>query len=241
MRQIYTYRAIRYFPHVLSDEFINVGVVLDSEKGVHRILSEEEAKQIHCTALIGDKKKFLGFIEYLNNLASENRLLEEEHYFHNFRFAAAQKVASEKSARDVVRELFDDYVGFKIHSENKREQKEIIMDRSIRLIEKEFKNYIKYKTGDHFDLILESIQSKTVHYSDIGRISWKQDIARMILSVPQSAMTNDKNHYDFLNITGAMDAQDPYVQKLRHNFVDVYPYKTEEEIASYLETVAKAA
>ena len=52
MRQINTYQVIRYFPHILSDEFINVGVMLTSGGKGSRILTEDEAKHIYCSALI---------------------------------------------------------------------------------------------------------------------------------------------------------------------------------------------
>jgi len=47
-----------------------------------------------------------------------------------------------------------------------------------------------------------------------------------------------QNRYDFLNMGGDIDPKHPYVKKLEHNFVDLYPYKTEEQIAEYLEQIA---
>jgi len=49
------------------------------------------------------------------------------------------------------------------------------------------------------------------------------------------------NHkrYDFLDITGKIDATSRYnVQKLDQNFVDIFPYKSEEQIAHYLQGIA---
>lgn len=48
------------------------------------------------------------------------------------------------------------------------------------------------------------------------------------------------NHkrYDFLDITEKIDATSRYVQKLDQNFVDIFPYKSEEQIAHYLQGIA---
>jgi len=76
MRKIHHYQTIRYFPHLLSDEFVNIGIILNASEKISRLLSIEEAKHLYCSVLIGDKKKFLGVVEYLNKLSDENRLLE---------------------------------------------------------------------------------------------------------------------------------------------------------------------
>ncbi len=239
MRQIHTYQVIRYFPHVLSDEFVNVGVVLTSGKGTHRIVTEEEAKHIYCSALIGEKKKFLGVVEYLNELASDSRLLEGEHYFHNFRFANEQKIASDKKEGELIDEIFDDYIGFKIHSEKKQEQKEIIFNRSIRLIENEFKSYVRFQKSEQFDFELESIKKHIKHYSNLGRISRKDDVKHMAFVTPSNKLNHER--YDFLDMTGSIDLKSHNIQKLQQNYVEAYPYNTEEEIGKYLELVAGAA
>ena len=239
MRQIYTYQIVRYFPHVLSDEFINIGVFLTSQRDQYRILNEEEAKHIHCSALIGDRKKFLGVVNYVQNLAESGTLVEGEHYFHNFRFSHEQKIASEKTAKEVVEELFDDYVGFKIDSEKKREQKEIILETSIRLVEHSFKKYVRLRKSHKFDLELESIKAGIIHHSNAGRSSWKNDVSAMVMETPTKK--NKKDRYDFLDITGKIDMKNPYVQKLQHNYVDIYPYQNEEDIAAYMEQIAQVA
>jgi superfamily II DNA helicase RecQ len=131
MRQIHNYQVIRYFPHILSNEFINVGVVLNSSKNLNRILTEEEAKALHCSAFIGEKKKFLGVIEYLNKLSTEKRLLESDHYFHNFRFGEKKQIASTKTESEVIDELFDDYIGFKIQNQDKLDERAIIIEQSV--------------------------------------------------------------------------------------------------------------
>ena len=237
MRQLYSYQTIRYFPHILSDEFINVGVILNSANRV-RILSEEEAKSIYCSALIGEKKRFLALIEHLHKLTSDNVLLEK-HYFHNFRFSEEKTVASEKREDELLEELFEDYIGFKIHNEKKQELKQIIYEQSIYIIEKEFKSYIRFKKSKQFDFELENIKKQIKHYSNIGRISRKDDVMQMAFATPRDKPINER--YDFLDMTGQYNLNSHYAQKLEQNFVEIYPYKTEEDMGKYLEIVAGKA
>ena len=239
MRQIHTYQVIRYFPHVLSDEFVNVGVMLTSGKGTHRILTEEEAKHIYCSALIGEKKKFLGVVEYLNELASDSRLIEGKHYFHNFRFADEQKIASDKKEGELIDELFDDYIGFKIQTEEKRDAKALILEQSIKLANSNaLKKYIRVHTSQStaFDFEVESIQKQIIHHSVVGKATLKHDVTRMVMATPD--YKENQNRYDFLNMNGEVDPANPYVKKLEHNFVDIHPYGNEEQMAYYLELIA---
>lgn len=239
MRQVYHYQTIRYFPHVLSDEFVNVGVMLTSGKGMNRIVTEDEAKHIYCSALIGEKKKFLGVIEYLNELASDNRLLEEKHYFHNFRFGEERKVASEKSEMEVVNELFDDYIGFKIQTQEKIDAKALILEQSRKLAESQsFRNHVRVRTDKStpFDFEVESVKKHIIHRSMVGKTTRKDDVTRMVMAAPDHR--ENQNRYDFLNMKGEVNPDNPYVKKLEHNFVDPYPYRTEEQIAQYLEQIA---
>jgi len=239
MRQIHTYRVIRYFPHVLSDEFINVGVVLTSAKNKQRILTDEEAARIHCPALIGERKKFLGIIAHLGDLAAKGALLETEHYFHNFRFADERQMASSKRADEIVNDLFDDYIGFKLHTEAKKEQKTIIVETSMRLVEHSFKRYVRVRRGQQFDLEFESVKAGIVHHSNVGKSSLKHDAMQMAFSTPDVRKPDER--YDFLDLTGEVDKESFYVKKMEQNFVDVYPYKEEEQIAKYLEKIAAVA
>lgn len=240
MRKIYNYYTIRYYPHVLSDEFVNVGVVLTSGKNTNRILTEEEARHLHCSALIGETKKFLGIVEYLNDLSSRNRLLESNHYFHNFRFSEEKKIASEKLETKIIDELFEDYIGFKISIHEKSDEKALIVEQSIKLVESSaFRNHIRIhqsKESKEFDFELESIRHKIMHHSNLGKSSLKQDVTRMVMATPSNKKNNDR--YDFLDLSGDVDYASHYIKKLEQNFVDSYPYKYEDQIAKYLEGIA---
>ncbi len=239
MRQINTYQVIRYFPHVLSDEFINIGVMLTSGKGMNRILTEDEAKHMYCSALIGEKKKFLGVIEYLNKLASDYRLLESKHYFHNFRFSEERKVASEKMENEILDEIFEDYIGFKIQTQEKIDAKALILKQSLALAESSsFRNHIRVRIDQStpFDFEVESVKKHIIHHSMVGKTTRKDDVTRMVMAAPDHK--ENQNRYDFLNMNGEVNPENPYIKKLEHNFVDPYPYKTEEQIADYLEQIA---
>lgn len=237
MRQIYSYQTIRYFPHVLSDEFINVGVILNSANRV-RILSEEEAKSIYCSAFIGEKKRFLALIEHLHKLASDNVLLEK-HYFHNFRFSEEKTVASEKREDELLEELFEDYIGFKIKREEKKDLKELILEQSIKVAESsDFRNYIRIRRTpvSEFDFEIESIKKEILHQSAIGKTTLKHDVTRIVMATPDYKEHNKR--YDFLNINGKINPENKYVKKLIQNYIEPYPYKTKEDVANYFELIA---
>jgi len=115
MRKIYEYQVVRYFPNEISDEFINVGVMLNGDTKKERIISENEAKHLYCSVLIGESKKFYAMVEYLNKLADDKKLRDPYQYFHNFRFSEVKALASSESEEIIFNELFETYIGYKLN------------------------------------------------------------------------------------------------------------------------------
>ena len=234
MRKIYEYQVVRYFPNELSDEFINVGVMLNGEVQKERIISETEAKHLYCSVLIGENKKFYAMVEYLNKLVQDNKLRDPYQYFHNFNFSEVKVLASEDSEKAIIDELFETYIGYKLQSEEK-------LDRRIQLIQdsykiaKTFSNHLKIHQSNRFDFEIESIKKRKIYHSNIGSIANKHDIFKMTWETPLTKKENEQYH--FLNIATITKENDAK-ERLALNKIDVYDYAREEEIHEYMKEIA---
>lgn len=114
MRKIHEYQVIRYFPNELSDEFINVGVMLNGTVKKEHIISTIEATHLYSSVLMGDDKKFYAMIDYLHQLVQDKKLRDPHQYFHNFKFSEVKVLASNESDEVVFDELFETYIGYKL-------------------------------------------------------------------------------------------------------------------------------
>jgi len=234
MRKIYEYKVIRYFPNSFSDEFINIGVMLDGTNQKERILNESEAKHLYCSALIGENKKFYGVIEYLNNLVEKGILYDEHHYFHNFEFSERKQFISEKNENEIVEDLFENYIGYKFQSEEKLDKRIRLIQKSYSILESEFKfnkNIHIYK-AEKFDFEIKHQRTQKIYHSNVGSIANKQDIVKMIMETP---LHKEKNHYyNFLNIATSTKNND-YKERLDLNNIEYSDYSNEEKIVEYFE------
>lgn len=235
MRQIYDYTVIRYFPTSLSEEFINIGVFLNGYSSAEKIITEENARELHCSALIGDKKKLLGLVEYLNELSVNGTLQNSDHYFNNFRFSDTRQLASDKSKEEIIEELYFDFVGYKFIYESKIPKRATIIKNSFE-VAKEFQGFIQIYYSNTFDLEIESIKKQVIHNSFIGSAGNKQDVANMIMLPQEFALQNE---YDFLDISQRVTPQKAYFQeKLKKNDIKLYSFSDKDEIANYFEKIA---
>ena len=126
-------------------------------------------------------------------MASDHRLQEGTHYFHNFRFSEERKSASEKMENAVLNELFEDYIGFKIQTEEKMDAKALILAQSIKLAQSQsFRKYVRVRTDKSavFDFEVESIKKQIVHHSVVGKTTLKHDVTRMVMATPDHRENN---------------------------------------------------
>lgn len=237
MRKIYKYQIIRYYPYSLSEEFINIGILLEG-KCMHKVISEDEANMIHCSALIGDKKKFLGVVRHLNELSKKECLQDDYHYFNNFKYTEIKQIATDKEPKEVLSGLFYEYISHKFPTKETLDAKQLIIENSYKLIHKEFKKHLRiYRTSNLYDLEIESIKSQEKHHSIIGSVSNKQDVSKAIMAVP--AHVKQLNKYDFLDISiKHLNQSVELKEKLKVNHVDCYDYAKQDDIVEYLEAIA---
>ena len=114
MRKVINFQIIRYFPREISEEFINVGVILHGEKNTEKTISEEQAKKLYCPVFNGGNEKFSAMVKYLNKLQRENKLYDPHQYFHNFNYSEVKHMASKKSKEVILDDLFHQYIGYKL-------------------------------------------------------------------------------------------------------------------------------
>ena len=122
MRNIYTYRLIRYFPHIRSDEFFNVGLWLrDKDLQERRVYIDEKQGHLEILSKFPSvNQQVLAF--FLERLKQETDA--SAWYDNHLRFSEADSMASEQTIDEVANLLYDDYIGYKFHNHENRKNKE---------------------------------------------------------------------------------------------------------------------
>ena len=235
MRKIYEYQVVRYFPNELSDEFINVGVMLNSGVPKERIISETEAKHLYCSVLIGENKKFYAMVEYLNTLVENKKLRDPYQYFHNFNFSEVKVLASSDNEDIIFDELFETYIGYKLENEEKLDKRIQLIQDSYKIAKQEFSSRIKIHQSNKFDFDIESIKKRKIYHSNIGSISNKHDIFKMTWETPLLKKSNEQ--YYFLNIATIIKENEAK-ERLALNKINVYDYTNDEKIHNYMKKIA---
>ncbi len=239
MRKMYEYKTIRYFPNALSDEFINIGVMLECDKPIERIITETEAKHLYCSTLIGENKKFYGVVEHVQTLAQKRLLREENQYFHNYTISESKFLTSDKSEEEILEGLFESYIGYKLFTEEKLDKRIKIIQQSFEIVKKEFSKHITIHNSKKFDFEVENIKNKKVYHANIGSLGNKHDIFKMTMETPPPTLKKDKDSYNFLDISTHRVENDAK-ERLRLYQIDVYDYNNEEKIGAYLEQLIVA-
>jgi len=235
MRKIQEYQVIRYFPNELSEEFINVGVMLNGTTNMERIISETEAKHLYCSVLIGENKKFYAMVEYLNKLSHDNKLRDPYQYFHNFNFSEVKVLASSSNENTILEELFETYIGYKLQNKEKLDRKTQLIQESYKIVKQEFKKYITIHQSEKFDFKIESIKKRKVYNSNVGSIGNKHDVLKMTWDVPVFQKENETYHFlDIATIIKENNAK----EKLALHKITVHNYSSDEEIQKYMEKIA---
>ncbi len=235
MRKMYEYQVVRYFPNELSEEFINVGIMLNGAENRERIISEVEAQHLYCSVLIGENKKFYAMVDYLNKLQQENKLRDPYQYFHNFRFSEPKHLASSKNEEIISDELFENYIGYKFQTEDKLDRRVQLIQDSYKIAKNEFKNFIKISESKQFDFEMKSLKSRDTYYSNVGSIANKHDVFKMTMETPLHKKSIEKYH--FLDIAKIIKENDSK-ERLALNSISVHSYASDEEIYKYMETIA---
>jgi hypothetical protein len=232
---MYEYQVIRYFENELSEEFINVGIMLNGTENRERIISEIEAQHLYCSVLIGKNKKFYAMVEYLNKLQQENKLRDPYQYFHNFRFSEPKHLASSKSEEIIFDELFESYIAYKFQTEEKMDRRIQLIQDSYKIAKNDFKNFIQIDKSKQFDFEMKNLKNSNIYHSNVGSIANKQDVFKMTMETPLHKNNVDKYH--FLDMAITLKENDSK-ERLGLNKISVYSYASDEEIYKYMEKIA---
>lgn len=237
MRQMYAYKVLRYFPNALSDEFINIGVMLDGTKYLERVVTEAEAKHLYCSVLIGESKKFYGVIEHIQTLVEKKRLRDPHHYFHNYVISESKHLTSDKSEEEILDGLFESYIGYKLHSEEKLDKRMKLIQDSFKIVKKEFRNHIAIHRSTQFDFEIENVKNQKIYHANVGSLGNKHDIFKMTMDTPLHKQF--KHKYDFLDISTHKIENDSK-ERLALYQIDTYDYSNDEKIEAYMEQLIVA-
>jgi hypothetical protein len=232
MRKMHEYKIVKYFPNALSEEFVNIGVILDAAKPMERIITESEAKHLYCSALIGENKKFYGVIEHIHALVQNNTLHDPHHYFHNFTISDSKHLASDKSEDEILEGLFETYIGYKLHSEEKLDKRMKLIKDSFKIVKKEFKKHISIHHSKQFDFELENVKNKKIYHANVGSLGNKHDVFKMTMDTPLHKQL--KHQYNFLDISTIIRENDSK-ERLALYQIDTHDYGNEEKIEAYME------
>ena len=122
MRKIYTYRLIKYFPYIRSDEFFNVGVwVWDEQNNKKQLYIDENLNHIkHITKFPSIDKRALLF--FLQTIRQEKN--PQAWYDNHLRFGDIDSIACEQNIDEVANILYEDYIGYKFHTKIQKDKYE---------------------------------------------------------------------------------------------------------------------
>lgn len=239
MRKIYTYRVIKYFPHIRSDEFFNVGIWLWDEKGNKKQIyidrNQEHIK--HLLNFPSINKKALPF--FLKNIKQE--INAQSWYDNHLRFSDIDSIVSEQDINEVVDILYEDYIGYKFHTREQKDRYAQANEITKIVYEKKFQNKLILElNNDSFYTINKKTNGKS--YGKFGSVNDKSDIQELMYF-----SLKDKN-YTKMNISllGIVPADEVEIQSCKEDFLDpnhiaYASYSSREDSERYLESILQAA
>jgi len=215
MRKLYKYQLIKYYPNINSDEFINIGFIIDNQM---ILIKENDINHILCWTKKDELKKMLKTLKKETKLSSwYNNYIVIDKKINLFR--------SDKSINEITDILYYDYIGYKIHHKEAKNIIEIEKENTINLINKEFKNYIQIEKNPYFDIVFVTKSNKI--YADIGSIKNKEHINRAIWNTNEFMLSNPNIKSDFLSISQINQDSIPYILLENNNINPVNFYSND--------------
>lgn len=240
MRKIYTYRVIKYFPHIRSDEFFNVGIWLWDEQGNKKQIyidkSQEHIKHLFKFPSI-DKKALPFFLESIRQ-----EMNAQSWYDNHLRFSEIDSIVSEQDINEVANILYEDYIGYKFHTREQKDRYAQANETTKIVYEKKFQNKLLLESCNDFSFsVINKITSKK-YYSRFGSVNDKADIQELMYF-----SLKDKN-YTKMNISllGIVSADEEEIQSCKEDFLSpnhiaYAPYSNNEDCERYFESISQTA
>ncbi|MDE7195861.1 MAG: DUF3037 domain-containing protein [Helicobacter sp.] len=240
MRKVYTYRVIKYFPHIRSDEFFNVGIWLWDEQGnkkqVYIDKNQEHIK--HLLRFPSINKKALPF--FLENIKQE--INAQSWYDNHLRFSEIDSVVSEQDINEVANILYEDYIGYKFHVKEQKDRYAQANEITKMVYEKKFQNKLILTLDNDFSFYAINKKTERKYYGKFGSVNDKSDIQELMYF-----SLKDKNHTK-MNITllGIVSANEEEIKSceeyfLNPNYITYAPYLSSEDSERYFDSISQVA
>lgn len=236
MRTLYNYQVIRYFPNINSDEFFNVGIHLadSAQNELHFIESEHLAKLMTFPAV--DKNTITTFIKMLDQEVNLS------HWYGNYlKFSDKKIYRSDQPYSEVLKILYEDYIGYKFHVKEKIDTIEIIKQNTREIILKEFSPYIEVNENTIFDFEIIDKKHHRHHYSNLGSISNREHINTIVWNVESFLVSNaslKNSRFELLNIKHPSDDIQVANNILHKSQISQIPYYDEDTRYEYIKKIA---
>lgn len=195
------FKTIRYYPSSISDEFFNIGTVLQGETGdkpIIKLLSCEEMHQLPCITAENRnvvEKMLIAFKQH-------NGLL----YGNHVRFSKEQLIESTDSIEQEAETLFYQYVSYKLHEVKPTIDKIAQIRQSAQLlVKKEFSKYLKLIESNTFDIVIKPIKVEMIYKSKIGSAANADHVRKAVWDTEADRMSGGAFRYAFLNTSTAQD------------------------------------
>lgn len=236
MSKIYTYRVIKYFPFPRSDEFFNVGIIVQDEKGESKSLYIDEYEQ-HIKNLCQfpsiDKRALPAF---LKNIRKEQS--PQSWYDNYLRFSEVDVIICKQGIDEVANMLYEDYIGYKFHIKDLKDRYQAARENTKTIFEKKFQNKLIIDWEEQSFYVTNKRTNKR-HFAQFGSINDKQAIQKLMFFSFESKRYKEIN----INFLGINKADDERIKSCKEDFFELshikyYSYCNEEESEKYLEEVS---
>lgn len=237
MRKIYTYRIIRYFPFPRSDEFFNVGIIVQDKQGNTKSIYINEHEQhikYLCQFPSINKRALPFFLEKIKQEKDANFW-----YDNHLRFSEVDMMICEQSIDEVASMLYEDYIGYKFHTKDLKDRYELARENTKIVFEKKFKSKLILSEFSEYSFSIINKRKEKKYFGRFGSVGDKNDIKEIIYF-----SLNDDHHkkmdINFLGIISADDERIAFCQKtfFTPNHIDYFSYLTKEDSEKYLERLS---
>lgn len=231
------FNIVRYYPKILTHEFINVGIILQYDDDIlYRLLSEEELLKFHCSSMMDSKSlknSLFTLDKYLQGSVELNKTLDviTSRYKNTLDTSFQMTHTGAENSEELVQKLYYDYVGYKFDTEEKESSLDKWIDKTNRVIVHDFKNFLEVKKSKIKGYNLDFLNTKTnqIHHSLLGSIENRENVSRAFLN-----SDSGNGIFDFLNIREKYTNYGLNNQsKLEKIDINVYSYSDDDNIARY--------
>jgi hypothetical protein len=195
------FKTIRYYPSSISDEFFNIGTVLQGEAGqkpIIKLLSSEEMYQLPC--ITAENRNVVE--KMLVAFKQHNGLL----YGNHVRFSKEQLIESTDSIEQEAETLFYQYVSYKLHEVKPTIDKIAQIRQSAQfLVQRDFSKYLKLIESSTFDIVIKPIKKDIIHKSKIGSTANADHVRKAVWDTETDRMSSNSFRYEFLNTSTSQD------------------------------------